>query len=212
MSVTLSTLIEAALTDRPYSQQRLGLEASRYARKITSVHCRDLPSDLHDEVFTQAFAELFALGASALAGTSGRVLFRNAVYAAMRFVRASNAPPGRRTRPRKDDPPRRVAAEDIGLIPDAATLSRSMTVPGDVGTLDFDRIEAPRALAAMHHIEQRLDAEQLLARAPAELVPSLRLVHYDDEPIQTVAAALGLSRFQLHRQFEKFYVEMRRAA
>ena len=85
--VNLDSLIVSALTRRPYNQARLGREAALYARRITNRACRDFPEDRHDEVCQEAFAALFAAGEYALAGTTGRALFRKAVIAAIRAVR-----------------------------------------------------------------------------------------------------------------------------
>src|SRR3954469_25478674 len=139
--VTLSTLVEAALTGRPYNHPRFGDQAKRYARKITNRFCGDFPGDRHEEVAQQAVLELFAMGEAMLSGTSGQALFRRAVFAAIRVVRSNYAAPGQRTRrrPRCALPePARVAAEDVGGIADRETVERCTVGDGEVAGLDFE--------------------------------------------------------------------------
>ena len=91
-AVTLDDLIKAALTGQRYNQQRLGTQARLYARRLSKVYAVALPDDLHDEVFGQAFVELFEAGAAALANRTGKAIFRRAVLAAIRSVRSAYAP------------------------------------------------------------------------------------------------------------------------
>jgi hypothetical protein len=137
-AVTLDHLIRAVITGQRYNQQRLGTEALRYSRKLSNIYGRDLPEDIHEEVFTQAFVEVFKFGPTALAAKSGKALFRAAVLNAVRVVRASYAPPGCRTRPTGEPEERRVIAEDIGRIPDQDALARATVGDGNEQAIDLD--------------------------------------------------------------------------
>lgn len=211
VTVSLDVLIEAALTNRPYNQQRLGREAKRYSYRISKARASELPEDLHEDVFQEAFMYLFRWGASALDGRSGKAAFRRAVLASIRKVRASYAPPGQKTRPVENDP-REVAAEDVGRIPDAETLKRGMVGEGPGRTLDFDLLESDKAASSMKQVEDRLDVEFILAEAPAVVASSLRRIHMEGEAVADVAADAVISRFALHRQIASFCAEWRLAA
>ena len=211
--VSLNDLIEAALLQRPYHQQRLGLQAMRYCRAITNRFCADFPEDRHEEVLGQAFAELMAAGPCALAARSGLAIFRRAIFAAIRIVRADYALPGRRTRRSLAEvPPENVAAEDIGRIADSQTIERcSVGDPGD-RHIDFDLLESRPAADAIKNWEARVNVEWALRRAPVKVAAALRLIHLNDEPVSAVAEIVGLSRFALHRQTSAFTSMWRAAA
>lgn len=210
--VDLDGLITAALTGQPYSQLRLGRQAQAYARKLSMAWAPDLPKDQHDDVFNQAFVELFNLGPAALAQRSGKVLFRRAVRAAVRAVRASYAPPGARTRPSAKLPPDLVAAEDIGRVFDQTALDLCMTGEDDARAVDFDLIEDLRAGAAVKAFEDGHQIDALLAKAPRRFAAALRLIHLHDRPVEEVAAAAGVSRFVLHRRLTVVCAGLRLAA
>ncbi|MEG3162714.1 hypothetical protein U1763_19615 [Sphingomonas sp. LB2R24] len=211
--VTLNILIESALLQRPYHQQRLGLQAARYCRAITNRFCADFPEDRHEEVLGQAFAELMSAGSDALTIRSGLSVFRRAIFAAIRIVRADYAPPGHRTRRMPADTllPK-VAAEDIGRIADRQAIERCTI--GEVGDrhLDLDLLENHPAAAAIKQCEDRVDAEWALRRAPPNVAKALRLIYLDDAPVSVAAHSVGLSRFALHRQMTTFTALWRSAA
>jgi len=211
--VTLNILIESALLQRPHHQQRLGLQAMRYCRAITNRFCADFPEDRHEEVLGQAFAELMAAGPEALAIRSGLSIFRRAIFAAIRIVRADYAPPGRRTRRMPTGtPPEKVAAEDIGRIAGNQAIERcTVGEPGD-RHLDFDLLESRAAADAIKQCEDRVDAEWALRRAPPNVAAALRLICLDDAPVSVAAHIVGLSRFALHRQTTAFTTMWRSAA
>lgn len=213
--VTLSHLVEAALTGRTYNHQRLGNEARRYSRKITNRVCADFPEDRHEEVFTQAFVELCSLDADALAGATGLTLLRRGVFAAVRVVRSDYAEPGRRTRrpPRKAPPaPARVAAEDVGRIADAETVARCSLGKDEQAAIEFDRLESPAAAAALSLVEDHLDLDRALGVAPPEVAAALRLVCVRGETLSFAAETVGLSRFALSRRMDAFCPLWRLAA
>jgi DNA-directed RNA polymerase specialized sigma24 family protein len=212
-TVTLDDLIKAALTNKPYNQQRLGNQARLYARRLAKSYAGDFPEDLHDEVFGQAFVELFEAGSAGLAEYSGRALFRRAVLAAIRAVRASYAPPGRRTRLSTKDIGNVVAAEDVGHIADKHVIERC-TVLDDAGSpfVDFDRFSDPGALASQQNMEDQLEVEQILRHAPEEVRGALRLIYLDDESVEAVAAGLSITRFSLNRRISGFCSIWRSAA
>jgi hypothetical protein len=213
--VTLNILVEAALTGRPYNQPRFGDQAKRYARKITNRFCRDFPEDRHEEVASQAVAELLAMGEAALAGTNGQALYRRAVFTAMRVVRSNYAAPGQRTRKAaKHAPPQpeRIAAEDIGTIADSKAIDRCTVGEGEGAYLDLDLLESRAAAAAMHHAEDKLDLDRSLSRAPPEVAQALRLVCIDGGSLSQAAAEVGLSRFVLSRRMNAFCPRWRDAA
>ena len=213
--VNLDSLIVLALTRRPYNQARLGREAALYARRITNRACCDFPEDRHEEVCQEAFVALFAAGEEALAGTTGRALFRKAVIAAIRAVRRDYAPPGERTRrsPRTAPAmPARVAAEHIDAIPDADMIAKATIREEEYSQLDFDSLPSPTAAAELAAIEYSIDAERMLITAPAAVATVLRLIHVDGEMVGDAAAMVGLSRFQFHRQFSAFQARWALAA
>lgn len=61
-NVTLDELIKAALTGQRYNQPRLGKQAWLYSQRLSKARAPDLPEDQHQDVFTQAFEELFRSG------------------------------------------------------------------------------------------------------------------------------------------------------
>jgi DNA-directed RNA polymerase specialized sigma24 family protein len=211
-TITLDHLIKAALTNQPYNQQRLGREAQRYARRISKAKAPDLPEDLHEDVFQEAFVELLHAGPAGLARRSGKALFRRAVLAAIRTVRATCAAPGQRTR--KTTKPDRacVAAEDVGQVADLRTIERCTVVEGADVFIDFDLFAEPRAESKMQQVEDALDVRAVLAQAPVQVAWALRLIHLNDEAVESVAARAQVSRFALNRRFTAFYEFMRAAA
>jgi hypothetical protein len=212
-TVTLDDLIKAALTGQRYNQQRLGTQARLYARRLSKVYAAALPDDLHDEVFGQAFVELFEAGAAALANRTGKAIFRRAVLAAIRSVRSAYAPPGTRTRPNAKAAYQAVAAEHVGRIANKQTVQRC-TVLSEAGefSIDFDLFGDPDALAAQRNVEDRLEAEQILRRAPTDVGVALRLIYLSGEPVETVAIHLGITRFSLNRRIAAFNSNCRLAA
>lgn len=210
--ITLDHLITAALTHKPYNQQRLGTEAERYSLRLSRAKAPDLPDDLHDDICQQAFVELFKLSPSALTKRTGKVLFRRAVLAAIRAVRASYAPPGQRTRAGTVLAVAKVAAEDIGRVADAKTVEANTKAEGDFGHIDFDKFEDERQVTELHRVEHSIDAESILKRAPEDVERALRLIYLDGEPVAAAAMAMAQSRFALSRRISAFYTDWRAAA
>lgn len=213
-TVTLDHLIKAALTGQPnYNQQRLGREAERYSLHLSRAKAPDLPDDLHDEICQQAFVELMNVGAAALAKHSGKILFRRAVLAAIRSVRATYAPPGQRTRTAKEPRFAKIAAEDVGQVADPRAIERSSIREGDFAFVDFDRFRDRRLEAEMQRVEDAFDGEAILKRAPDDGVArALRLIHFDGEPLEAAAAQAKVSRFVLSRRIKAFCAEWQAAA
>lgn len=212
-TVTLDDLIRAALTGQRYNQQRLGTQARLYARRLSKIYASKLPDDLHEEIFDQAFVELFEAGPAALASRGGKAVFRRAVLAAIRTVRASYAPPGSRTRANANAPIQTVAAEHVGRIANKQTIQRC-TILDEAGqrSIDFDLFSDPDALAFQRSVEDRLATEQILRHAPQEVGVALRLIYFNEEPVESVAADLGITRFTLNRRITAFYTNWRSAA
>lgn len=211
--VTLDDLIKAALTNQPYSQPRLGHQARLYARRLSKSYASDFPDDLHEEVFGQAFVELFEIGPEGLSKRSGKALFRRAVLSAIRAVRASYALPGRRTRPSVKETRRTIAAEDVARVANKRMLDKCIvTDDRGVSSVDFDRFCDPRVLAIQINVEDRLAVEKILKVAPNDVGNALRLIYLDDRPIKAVAADLGITRFALNRRIAGFCSQWRLAA
>jgi hypothetical protein len=208
-TVTFDDLIKAALGGHPYNQQRLGREAQRYARRLSNARAADLPEDLHDDIFSQAFVELFQADAVALARYGGKGLYRRAVLAAIRSVRAAYAPPGQRTRSAPAEK-RRVAAEDVGRIADQRTIEQATAIVD--GALDFDRLPDREAERDLQRIEDAVDVDKVLATAPRRVARALRLIHLSEKPVDLVAAEAMVSRFALHREITAFCATWRAAA
>jgi hypothetical protein len=206
-------LVKAALTGQRYNQQRLGTQARLYSRRLSKVYASDFPDDLHEEVFGQAFVELFEVGAAALAHRSGKAIFRQAVLAAIRSVRASYAPPGYRTRSRADESRQKIAAEDVGRIADRQTVERC-TILNEAGErfIDFDLFAHPSALADQTNVENRREVEQVLQYAPQDVSLALKQIYLIEEPVSAVAVGLGISRFSLSRRIATFCSNWRFAA
>lgn len=210
--VTLNDLLLAAFSGRTRNHERLGRQARRYARAISMRRAADLSEDLHDEVFTEAFAQLWDMPGRLTGELTPVELFRKAVLVAIRVVRASYAPPGQRTRPSKFDPPPRVAAEDVGRIPDMATIEAASIGHGPERVIDLDRLRSPEASRAAEQHEHRCEAQRVLAQAPPPVATALHLIYFDGEPVGEVARGLALSRFALNRQIRAFAEEWRAAA
>lgn len=211
-TITLDDLIRAALTGQRYNNERLGRAARRYARKISNRYGADLAEDLHEEVFDEAFVELFQAGPEALADKTGLELFRLAVIAAIRTVRANNAPPGQRTRLTKKPQRRRVAPEDVMRIPTARDLERATVNEGEHQLLDFDALEDPKALEEFRQLDRSRDLQVIMQAAPQLVSGALHLIHVEEQPVNAVAKLYGLSRFALHRRIEAFCAPWRLAA
>lgn len=210
--VTLNDLFLAAFSGQPRSHERLGREARRYSRKVSMRFASDLPDDLHEEIFDEAFAQLWAMP-ERLTGTETPLkLFRRAVLLAIRAVRVSYTPPGQRTRTSKRDLPPRIAADDIGRIPDAATIEACSVGDGDARALDLDRLPSPEAARAEAAIEHRSEVISILDHSPPTVAVALRRVYLDDEPVAKVARSLAISRFAINRQIGAFAKAWRAAA
>ncbi len=205
VSITLDDLLRLALTGQPYNQQRLGNEAYRYARRISGTRCSDLPDDLHVDIFHQAFAEFLGAGSAGIQTQSPKQAFRRAIYTAIRAVRASYAPPGRRTRYRSSEVcDAKVAAEDVGRVIGSRELEQCILRDRGSVVLDFDRVASPAAANVIKQIEDRLTVEVVMARAPSEVALALRSIHIDDESVESVATRMGISRFSLNRRITAF--------
>jgi hypothetical protein len=211
-TIRLDDLIEAALTNKPYNQQRFGREVERYSRRISKARAPDLPDDLHDDIAQEALALLFKAGAAVLATGTGKAALRKAVLRAIRVVRSSFAPPGERTRATAGAKPANIAAEHVGQIPDTAAIERATVGEGPSRSVDFDLLPHPEAEAAIRQVEDRMEIDFILGRAPSVVARSLRLIHLDDEPVEVIAAAAHLSRFALNRQVKAFLSAWRLAA
>lgn len=211
-TISLDDLIEAALTTKRYNQQRFGREVERYSRRISKARAPDLPDDLHNDISQEALTILFKAGSAALATHTGRAVLRNAVLKAIRIVRASFAPPGQRTRTVPGPPPAYVAAEDVGRLVGPDTLERSKVGEGLNRSIDFDLLPGSQWATEIKQLEDRMEIDSILAHAPALVAQSLRLVHLDGEPVETVAVAANLSRFALNRQVMTFLTGWRKAA
>jgi DNA-directed RNA polymerase specialized sigma24 family protein len=211
-TVNLDSMIKAALTGQPHNQRRLYDEALRYSRRLSKAKAPDLAEDLHEEVFQEAQCLVIRDGDAGLAKHSGKQLFRRAVMAAIRIVRANNAPPGQKTRWTREPPPPRVAAEDIGRVADTRDLERSSAAEVGGIVIDFDKFPDRRVMQVMEQVEVNIDLEAILARAPEQVAWALKLIHLNDAPIKDVAALATMSRFTLHRRITAFIETVRAAA
>lgn len=210
-AVTLNDLIEAALREQPYNNERLGRRAQRYCDVVTRHLCPDLPEDLHEDIFQESFAELLRIGTAGLDKHSGLTLFRRMIFSAVRIVRSDYAPPGARTRSAKDAP-ERIAAEDVGWTVSAADLARCTFAAEQGGHIDFDRFESREAAAVLQQMEDRIDGERLLARAPAAIATALRLICLDGELVEHAAERVRMDRFKLYREVATFRANLAAAA
>jgi len=205
-------LLDAAINRRPYSQQRLGREASRYARRISNALARGLPDDLHEDIFHEAFANLLASSPAAAIGTSYRKDFRGAVLAAIRKTKSNYAAPGSPTRSSREPLRARVAAEDVDRIPNASELRKAIVADGEHRSFDLDQFTSTAAAVAIEAMETRIDASTLMARAPAIVRDSLSLIYLNGESLDVAAASVNLTRFALHRRIEGFCAPLRLVA
>lgn len=211
-STTLDDLIQAALNGGRYNHSRLGLEAKRYAMAISKAKAGDLPDDLHEDVFSEAFAQLFKWGPGVLTKRSGKSAFRRAVLAAIRIVRAGYAPPGERTRKGKSVAlTHKVAADAVGAL--AASRSDADGVEDRADDdVDIDGAIDPRADEGIRQFEAEHDVEAVLAFAPPRVAAALRLIHHYDHQVTTVAGGLGLDRRGFGRLLDKTFAYVRAEA
>jgi hypothetical protein len=212
-TIDLDYLITAALKNEPHNARRLHDAASRYALRLSKAKAPDLPDDLHEEIYQEAQCRLAAVGATGLARRSGKELFRRAVLAAIRVVRAQNAPPGSRTRwTSQPQSAPDVAAEDIGRVADVRELERcSRSEPTGV-VIDFDKFPDRTAMQAFRQVEIENDLLKVLKAAPAPVGDALRQIYLEGMPVGTVAVWAKMDRFTLNRRIKAFTSSMRAAA
>lgn len=211
--ISLEDLIVAALRGEhtKYNNERFGKAVFAYSRAISKSRASDLPEDLHEEVAQEALCRLLRRGPKALKNKSGVTLLRNTVLAAIREIRANYAPPGQRSRTYDDAKTPCVAAEHIGLIPDADELARC-AVPDQKGAYNFDKFQHPAAAAEIAAFENQSEVAAILNEAPPLVSSALRLVYLEDEPIGATAQSLSVSRFAMKRAVEAFSETWRAAA
>ena len=210
--VTLDDLFLAAFRNERRNHERLGREARKYALKISRRFASRLPEDLHEEVFDEAFAQLWSMPDRLTGERTPVQLFRCAVILAIRAVRVSYTPPGQRTRPMKGESYGLIAAEDVGRIPDAATIDACTVGEGHDRSIDLDRLPSPDAAKAEKALEDRNAVISILDRSPAIVATALRGIYLEGEPIGAVAKALCISRFAMNRQIGAFAKALRAAA
>lgn len=211
-TVTLDQLIEAALTGQTRHHERLGKEARRYAMAIARARAPDLPPDLHEDIFQQAFIELLQFGPEALTGAGGKTLFRRAVLNAVRVVRASYAPPGVRTRHQKA-PAAALTAVDVARTKiDGHRVRRAGDTGSGAPPTNIEQVPDPRQQAAFLQIDNVIYVERLLTWASAPVARALRMIHFDDAGVEVAANDLRMSRFTLNRRLKDFYATVRAAA
>lgn len=211
--ISLEDLIVAALRGEhtKYNNERFGKAVFAYSRAISKSRASDLPDDLHEEVGQEALCRLMHRGPEALKDKSGLTLLRNAVFVAIRKIRADYAPPGQRSRTYVDAKAPCVAAEHIGIIPDAVELERC-AIPDQKGGYDFDGFRHPTAAAEIAAFENQSEVAAILSKAPPLVSAALRLVYLEDEPIGATAQNLSLCRFAMRRAVEAFSETWRAAA
>jgi DNA-directed RNA polymerase specialized sigma24 family protein len=213
--VNLDMLVTAALTGRNYNHSRFGEAVKRYARKISNRSCPHLPEDLHEDIAQQAMVELFAAGSAGLVSKSGTALLRSAILSAIRVVRSNYTEPGRRTRPPKKgepEPVALVAAEHADAILDGEAVVRVADPTEGEAMIDFDLIESPVAAYAVRRMEDGIELDWALRRAPPNIAAALRLVCIEGETLSTAAMAVSISRFSLSRRMDSFCPLWRDAA
>jgi DNA-directed RNA polymerase specialized sigma24 family protein len=205
-SVSFESLITAALLGHLYHQGRFWQAASRYARVISRRRAPNLADDLHDDIVSEAIVQLLSAGAAGLEKRSGLQLFRIAVLRAIRKVRADNTAPGVRTRSGAYAEVGKVAPEQV------ENIIRLPDAPSEVTAINLDAVAHPDAGRAVQDFETRTDAERILAAATAPLATALRLIHFHDQPMHTVADMQGIDRVTLYRRLQKFSAQWRLAA
>ncbi len=201
-TVGLDQLVEAALTGKPYNQQRLGKEALRFARAVSTARAKDLPEDLHEEICQQALLDLWDKGASALQEGGGKKAFLVCVLASIRVIRSNYATAGEKTRRSARKPHHgKVAAHHVDQIH-----------AKEGSTEASEEAACPTAAEAFRQIDYAIDARAILAKAPPQMKHWLVRLHFHQDKLENVAQHAGLSRFALHRRLEDFYDGWRRAA
>ncbi|MBY3081869.1 MULTISPECIES: hypothetical protein [Rhizobium] len=203
VTVGLDQLFAAALTGKSYNEMRLGKEAHRYARVISKARASDLPDDLHDEIFQQAFTDLWEKGSGAIATVGGKEAFRTAVIAAIRTVRANYAPAGEKTRRSASKPGHgKVSADQVQNIATAGAIAAQ----AGEGAICL------AAQRAADQVECSIDAHRILEQAPEPFRNWMHRLHFDDDKLEAIAKDACLSRFALRRRLETFYEGLRQAA
>lgn len=210
--VGLDDLIEAALTDRKYNQQRLGIEVRRYAGRLSAARAPDLPRDLHEEIAQETIVILWRWGRDALAKRKPRELLRAAVLEAIRVVRTSYTPPGRPTQLGGKKERARVAPETVEEVMGVDDIRRVTVDEGTGPSIDFDLVRSPTASAAIAHSENKMDVARLLASAPSLVAATLHAIHFEDATMEQMAVKVQMSRFALNRHLNAFYATARLAA
>lgn len=192
----LNALIPAALAGDRQHLNQLDRQARRYVRRVVAERAPEVPEDIRDEVANQALAGLLASDSATLlaSGMKPQSVFALRIMEALRQVRASYTPAGRRTRQTRkvklpvDGPGRLQAAPSIEQYPDRS------------------------AEAAFAEVDDRRDAAAILAAAPPVVAKALRLICFDDVDMTAAARAVGLSRFALKRRIDRFAQSYRLAA
>lgn len=211
-SLTLAHLIMAAIQRQKRHHLRFGTEALKYTRSIVHRRAPDLAEDLHEEVCNEAIVQMWRRDLSGVTLATAKRTLRKSILKAIRIVRAKNAPPGVRTRHQKVPGKSRVAAEHIGMIAAGASAKYRAANEGERGEVDSGAVPDVTSAIVLDGIEQRIDIQKLLPKAPAPVERALRLIHLDDVPVAVAAEAVGLDRFALARVTKAFSSVARAAA
>ncbi len=147
----------------------------------------DLPADLIDEVASETYVLLLGRQGRSFdpaRGSAHEFLF-GIVGNAVKNVRASNRPPGLRTRRRKDEPQ---------LV--------------ETPVITFDELlhsAEQRLLPDIRQIEARIDAQALLGTVASVLAAAIIAIHIRGENASSVSRRLGVSRFQINRALQRIH-------
>lgn len=215
----LDLLLRDFLAGDTRARNALPRDAHRFLLTIARRIGRGLPDDVLGEVVNQALEYLLRMRAGAFdpqRGSAGTFLGL-VVRTAVRTVRANYAPPGEVTRQRK---PRQSIGADVETASAPTDEMPADEAPAGEAEIEQDQeadavafdIEAVDPQNAAWLIEVRHDVRSLLQRAPPLVAAGLVRVHAFGDGLGEVALELGVSRFALNRQINRYLAVVRAAA
>jgi hypothetical protein len=218
----LDLLLRDFIAGEPFARNAFPRDARRYLLTIARKMGRGLPDDILLEVVSQALESLLRMRPGAFdpqRGSAGTFLGL-VVRTAVRTVRANYAPPGEVTRQRKPRQPSSTDVEAAAIPTDEVSSELNDETPADEAEIDQDQevdavafdIEAVDPRNSAWLIEVRHDVRSLLQRASPLVAEGLVRVHACGDGLAEVALDLGVSRFALNRQINRYLRDVRAAA
>jgi DNA-directed RNA polymerase specialized sigma24 family protein len=197
--VTASQLLRTSQSTGPESSAACELLVERFGRllkKLTAQTCRryHLSDQERDEVLAETYQQLLNPDIARYKPCRGKPqhYFRGLVQNAARKI-LTQVGARRRQHPGVEEPGCRVD-ETPKHGGDGVLVSRHL----DKAVTASPGVEAEVKDLAAHVLEQ----------APPHLRRALELCYWDDRPIKGIATQLGMSRFTLTRELDRFFARM----